>query len=148
VHPVASGAVARTFSFVPTAIASLLASRLIISHFGIHAFDGYTVAEALLVLLPLGDLGVGSAITAAFASHDPTGPEAEGVMLSATRIVSLAALFVGTTSLVLGVAGIWTTVLGEAAYGGWFFGLGMCVYAAGSSPGSARRCCSGSTATT
>src|SRR5436305_11075626 len=100
-HPVASGALARTVSFVPTAIATLLASRLIITHFGIPAFDGFTVAESLIVLLPLGDLGVGSAITAAFASYDAASAEAEGVMLTATRITALSAVSLCAIALVM-----------------------------------------------
>ena len=113
-HPVASGAVARTVSFVPTAIASLVASRLIISHFGIPAFDGFTVAESLIVLVPLGDLGVGSAITAAFASQDPTGREVEGVVLTAARITAVAAVLLGVVSIAMAAGGLWTTVLGSA----------------------------------
>lgn len=134
-HPVASGALARVFSFLPTAVASLLVSRLIIAHYGIPAFDGFTLAESLIVLLPLGDLGVGSAITAAFASSDPAGPEAEGVVLTATRIMALSALVVTALALLMTAMGAWPAVIGTASYGGAFFGLGMIFFAAGFVPG-------------
>jgi O-antigen/teichoic acid export membrane protein len=135
VHPVASGALARAFSFLPTAVASLLVSRLIVAHYGIPAFDGFTLAESLIVLVPLGDLGVGSAITAAFASGDPAGPEAEGVVLTATRIMAVSALLVTVVAVLMTAVGAWPTVIGTASYGGSFFGLGMIFYAAGFVPG-------------
>ena len=135
VHPVAGGLLARTFSFVPTAIGTLLVSRLIIGHFGIPAFNGFTIAESLIVLIPLNNLGVGAAITAAFAANDPLGDDAERVTLTATRIMTLSALALAGVSLAMAAAGLWSTVLGGAAYGGWFFGLGVAFYAAGFVPG-------------
>ncbi|HEY4376152.1 MAG TPA: hypothetical protein VGM93_03300, partial [Acidimicrobiales bacterium] len=131
----ASGLMARMFSFVPTAIGTLLVSRLVIEHFGIRAFNGFAIAESLIVLIPLNNLGVGAAITAAFASNDPRSADAERVTLTATRIMTVSALVLAAVSLAMAVAGLWSTVLGSAAYGGWFFGLGMAVYSAGFVPG-------------
>ena len=135
VHPVVSGVLARLFSFVPTAIGTLLLSRLVITHFGIPAFNGFTIAESLIVLLPLNNLGVGAAITAAFASVDPCSPDAERVTLTATRIMTLSALGLAAVAMVMAATGLWATVLGNASYGGWFFGLAMAFYAVGFVPG-------------
>lgn len=131
-------AVARILSFIPNAAAALLASRFIIAHFGIPAFNGFTIAESLIVLLPLNDLGVGSAITSAFASGDPLGPEAEGVTLAAGRAVALSALGMSFLSLFLAAGSLWQTLLGKASYGDWFFGLAMVFFAAGFLPGLAQ----------
>jgi O-antigen/teichoic acid export membrane protein len=134
-HPVASGFLARLFSFVPTAIGTLLVSRLVIVHLGLRAFNGFTIAESLIVLIPLNNLGVGAAITAAFASLDPRSDEAERVTLTATRIMALSALGLAAVAVVMAVFGVWSSVLGASAYGGWYFGLGMAVFAAGFVPG-------------
>jgi O-antigen/teichoic acid export membrane protein len=135
IHPSASGLLARLFSFVPTAIGTLLVSRLVIEHYGISAFNGFTIAESLIVLLPLNNLGVGAAITAAFASLDPRSADAERVTLTATRVMTVSALCLSAAAMVMAATGLWSTVLGGAAYGGWFFGLGMAFYAAGFVPG-------------
>ena len=130
-----SGAAARIFSFLPTAAATFLASRFIIAHFGVPAFNGFTIAESLIVLVPLNDMGVGSAVTSAFASGDPLRSEAEGVTLAAGRILAGSALALSFVSLIVAAGGWWQPLLGRASYGGWFFGLAMVFFAVGFLPG-------------
>lgn len=132
-----SGAAARIFSFIPTAVATLLASRVIIAHFGTAAFNGFTIAESLILLIPLNDLGVGSAVTAAFASGDPLRAEAEATTLTAGRIVAASAVGVGLVSLLLTVGGLWTTLLGHSSFGGWYFGPAVAIFALSFLPGLA-----------
>lgn len=118
-------------------MAALLASRIIIAHLGITAFNGFTIAESLIVLIPLNDLGAASVVTAAFASGDPLRPEAQAVALTATRVMTVSALGVTLVATVLTVGGLWHPLLGGASYGGWFFGVAMAVFAASFIPGLA-----------
>jgi O-antigen/teichoic acid export membrane protein len=130
-----SGAIARIISFLPTAIASVLAARLILAHYGVPAFNGFTIAESLIVLVPLSDLGVGGAITAAFATDDPLAVRSQRVVLTSARVMTISALGLTAMALIMSAAGVWDSLLGHASYGGTFFGLLMIAYAFGFLPG-------------
>lgn len=129
VHPVLSGAIARLASFVPVAIATFATSHLVIAEFGIPAFNGYALALSLMFLIPLNDLGVGTAVAAAFASHDPGDEERDRVVLTASRVVAGSSVAVVVVSLAISAIGWWDDILGPASFAGRLFGVSMAVYA-------------------
>jgi O-antigen/teichoic acid export membrane protein len=128
-HPIVKSGVARTASFVPQAIASLLTSRIVISHFGIPAFDAYTLSASLILLVPLNNLGVGAAVTSAVAAHGSSHESVHRVTLTAARTVAGSALFLAIVSVFVTIAGWWHAFLGPAAGDGAFYGIAMVVYA-------------------
>ncbi len=128
-HPVVKSGLARIASFAPTALATLYASRLIIDHFGIPAFDGYTLAASLILLVPLNDLGVGAAVTSAVASYGSSHAAVERVALTAARTVAVSALVLAGAAGLITVGGYWNAFLGPAAGAGAFYGLSMVIYA-------------------
>ena len=128
-HPIVKSGLARVASFVPQAIASLLTSRIVISHFGIPAFDAYTLAASLILLVPLNNLGVGAAVTSAVAAHGSSHESVHRVTLTAARTVAGSALFLAICSVFVTIGGWWHAFLGPASGDGAFYGISMVVYA-------------------
>jgi O-antigen/teichoic acid export membrane protein len=128
-------ALTRAFSFVPTALATLLASRLIIHHFGLSAFDSYALVISLMQLLPLNDLGVGAAVTSAFAAHGPRDRFSELVTLTAARTLVLSTCGLIVAAVLLTSANLWPTLLGHASGSNAIVGLAVAVYALSFLPG-------------
>jgi O-antigen/teichoic acid export membrane protein len=126
IKPVVQSAVARMASFVPAAIASLLTSRLIIEHYGITAFDSFALTLSLILLIPLQDLGMGAAITSAFAERGPRDEYSVRVVLTATRVLALSGI---------GVFGAWPHLLGQASGPNALVGAAVCIYALSFLPG-------------
>lgn len=138
-NAVVRSAVARVASFLPTALATFVTTRLIIEHFDVLAFDGFTLVASLMALIPLNDLGVGAPITSAVASHGPGGRYSQRVTLTAARALTVSALVLALLSMVLSVTGLWGPVLGSATGSTTYFGLAMVIYAAGFLPGLSQR---------
>jgi O-antigen/teichoic acid export membrane protein len=128
-HPIVKSGLARTASFVPQALATLITSRLVISHFGIPAFDAYTLAASLILLVPLNNLGVGAAVTSAVAAHGSSHESVERVSLTAARTVASSALFLAVASAVVTAGGWWNAFLGPASGDGMYYGISMVIYA-------------------
>src|SRR5262245_5981919 len=106
---------ARSFGFIPQAIATLLASHLIITHYGVHAFNTYALVVSVMALIPLNTLGVGASITQAIAAYGPDDERSTGAALTASRVLSLSALSLGVVSTVLGMLDLWPALLGDQA---------------------------------
>ncbi|MGI8677594.1 MAG: lipopolysaccharide biosynthesis protein [Jatrophihabitans sp.] len=127
--------VARLLSFVPTAVATLLTSRVIIAHFGIQSFDGFQVMLALLYLLPLSSLGVGAAVTSAYAADGPAADGSRRVTLTASRVLALSTIVTATVSLLLATFGAWPSILGAASGPNLYCGIAVAVYSLSFVPG-------------
>lgn len=128
-HPVIKSGLARLASFVPQALATLITSRLVISHFGIPAFDAYTLAASLILLVPLNNLGVGAAVTSAVAAHGSSHSSVQRVTLTAARTVAASAVFLAVASGVVTAGGWWRDFLGPASGQGVYYGISMVIYA-------------------
>lgn len=129
---------ARSFGFLPQGIATLLASHLVIKHYGLHAFDTYALIVSVMALIPLNNLGVGASITQAVAAHGPEDERSTGAALTASRVLSLSALSLAVVSTVLGLLDLWPTLLGDQAGANGFTAAGIVIYAASFVPGLAQ----------
>ncbi|HLY34124.1 MAG TPA: oligosaccharide flippase family protein [Jatrophihabitantaceae bacterium] len=128
-------AAARLGSFVPIAIATLLTSRLIIRHFGVHDFDSFSLIISLILLVPLQDLGVGAAVTSSMAEFGPDTERTKRVLLTAARVLTLSALGLVVGSAVLGAAGVWHSMLGASSGSNALVATALAVYAVSFVPG-------------
>ena len=89
---------ARSLGFLPQGIATLLASHLIIKHYGLNSFDTYALIVSVMALIPLNNLGVGASVTQAIAAHGSTDVRSTRSALTAARVLSLSALFLAVVS--------------------------------------------------
>jgi len=129
---------ARSFGFLPQGIATLLASSLIIRHYGLHAFNTYALIVSVMALIPLNNLGVGASITQAIAAHGAEDDRATRSALTASRVLSISALFLAVVSTVLGLLDLWPRLLGDQAGSNAFTAIGIVVYAVSFVPGLAQ----------
>lgn len=134
-NAVLKSALARLASFVPIAIATLLTSRLVIDHYGIGAFDSYALILSLINLIPLNNLGVGAAVTSAYAAKDSDGGHAQRTLLTAARVLSVSTAATAAASLALSAADLWPTLLGGASGPNLWCGVAMALYALTFLPG-------------
>jgi O-antigen/teichoic acid export membrane protein len=136
---VLQSAIARALSFVPIALATFGTSRLILEHYGIPALDSFALVTSLILLIPLQDLGMGAAVTSAFAERGPRDDHSIAVMLTAMRVLSLSSLALATASVVVTVLGAWPTLLGPASGPNAYVGAAVCIYALTFLPGLGQR---------
>ncbi|MCW2780948.1 MAG: polysaccharide biosynthesis protein [Marmoricola sp.] len=134
-NAVLRSAIARALSFLPTAVATLLTSRLIIQHYGILTFDAFALVLTLISLIPLNNLGVGAAVTTTYAAEGPESEHSRRVTLTAAR--TLAVSSVGTAAVVVGLTAIhaWPSLLGVASGPNKYTGLAALVFALSFLPG-------------
>lgn len=136
-HLLVSGGV-RLLGLVPQAIATLLASRLILQHFGVDAFNTYALVISLIAMIPLNNLGVGASVTQAIAAHGADADRSARAALTASRVLVVSGLGLATVSAGLGAAGLWPEILGEAAGSNLFTALALVIYGASFVPGLAQ----------
>jgi O-antigen/teichoic acid export membrane protein len=129
---------ARSAGFIPQAIATLLASRLIISHYGLSAFDTYALVVSVMTLLPLNNLGVGAAITQQIAAYGVEDSRTVRASLTAVRTLTLSALGLAVAATALGLAGLWPTLLGPASGSNSFVAIALILYGLSFVPGLAQ----------
>lgn len=122
-------ALARAASLVPSALASLLVTRVVITHWGLPTFDSYALIVSLIALLPLNDLGVGAAVTSAYAPNGSGAAHARRVLLTAVRVLTVSSLGAIAISIALIGAGAWPRLLGGASGANLACGAAVCVYA-------------------
>lgn len=134
-NPVARSAIARLLSFVPTAIATLFTSRLLISHYGLPTFNAYILVVTAIALIPLNDLGVGAAVTTNYAAHGPLDPLSRRVTLTAMRTLVVGTLVLELVNLGITSAGLWPTLLGPASGSNAQIGTAIAVYGLSFIPG-------------
>ncbi|HEV7193728.1 MAG TPA: hypothetical protein VGN35_11055 [Jatrophihabitantaceae bacterium] len=128
-------ALARAFSLIPAAIATLLTSRVVISHFGLDAFDSFSLIVSLIALIPLNNLGVGTAVTSVFAAHGPQSNRAQRVMLTAARTLTMSMIALTIITVVLTGAKLWPRLLGAASGPNLFVGIAIFMYGVSFVPG-------------
>ncbi len=126
---------ARLLGFVPQAIATLVASHLIIQHYGLHAFDTYALIISVMTLIPLNNLGVGASVTQAIAANGADDEHSERTALTAARVLSISALFLAVVSFGFGAAGLWPKLLGDASGANAFTAAALVIYGLGFVPG-------------
>ncbi len=129
---------ARSFGFLPQGIATLLASHLIIKHYGLHAFDTYALIVSAMALIPLNNLGVGASITQAIAAYGAEDERSLRSALTAARVLTISSLSVAVVSTVLGILDLWPRLLGDQAGANAFTAAGIIVYAVSFVPGLAQ----------
>ena len=127
----------RLVGLVPQAIATLLASRLILEHFGLHSFNSYALVIALMALIPLNNLGMGASVTQAIAAHGIDDERAVRATLTASRVLALSALGLSVVAVGIGLLGLWPRILGDAAGGNWYTVGALVVFALTFVPGLA-----------
>jgi O-antigen/teichoic acid export membrane protein len=135
IKPVVQSALARVLSFLPTAVATLFISRLIIQHFGISTFDSFALIVALIAVLPLSNLGVGAAITSAYAGEGPHAEHSRRVTLTAARVLTVSTIGTLVGSALLTVGETWPTLLGAASGPNVLTGVAVAVYSLSFLPG-------------
>ncbi|MDT4939641.1 MAG: hypothetical protein QOG80_3312, partial [Pseudonocardiales bacterium] len=126
---------ARVGSFVPTAIATLLTSHLVIQHYNLAVFDSFALVISLTALVPLNDLGVGSAVVSAYASDGPTAEHSLRVTLTAARTLFVSSAGVILLSAAFTAGKLWPHLLGPASGANLFVGLAVVIYALSFVPG-------------
>lgn len=129
---------ARSAGFLPQGIATLLASHLVIKHYGLHAFDTYALIVSAMALIPLNNLGVGASITQSVAAHGPEDDRSLRAALTASRVLTVSALSLAVISTVLGLLDLWPALLGDQAGANGFIAAGIIVYAFSFVPGLAQ----------
>lgn len=128
---------ARFIGLVPQALATLLASRLILDHYGLHAFNTYALVIAMMALIPLNNLGVGASVTQAIAASGVDDDRAVRSALTASRVLAVSALVLAAVATLVAALGAWPDLLGDASGANWFTALALIVFAATFVPGLA-----------
>jgi O-antigen/teichoic acid export membrane protein len=134
-NAVMQSALARTASFLPSALAALAASHLIIANLGISTFDSFSLILTLVSLIPLNNLGVGAAVTSAYASKGPGAESSVRVMLTAIRVLAISSLCTAASATMIGGLGAWPELLGHASGPNAWCALAVIVYALSFVPG-------------
>jgi O-antigen/teichoic acid export membrane protein len=136
-HVLLSGSM-RLVGFVPQAVATLIASRLILTHFGIGSFAAYALIISVISMIPLNNLGVGASVTQAIAAYGATDERSVRTTLTAARVLTASSLVLVAAAVALGVADLWPRLLGDSAGSNTFTALAVGLYGASFVPGLAQ----------
>lgn len=126
---------ARVLGFIPQGIATLVASHLIIKHYGVDAFSSYALMVSVLLLIPLNNLGAGASVTQAVAAHGVDDETSLRTGITAVRVLGVSGLVVAGVSLVLGLFDLWPTLLGNSSGANAFVAAAVLVYGLSFIPG-------------
>ncbi len=129
--------ISRIASVIPTAIAVIVLSRVIIGEFGIGTFNEYSLIFALILLLPVNSLGVGATVTDRYAALGADAAETRAALLSAIRVLLVSAAATSLAAIVVTIGGWWEPLLGDAAPLDKFCLLAMLLFAVSFVPGLA-----------
>ncbi|MGO4256097.1 lipopolysaccharide biosynthesis protein [Marmoricola sp. RAF53] len=129
--------ISRLATIVPTAVAAIVLTRLIIGEYGINAFNGYSLILTLLVTLPVSSLGVGASVTDRYAVSGPDGPDTVAALRSSVRVLLLSALGTALAALVITAGGWWGDLLGKGSPTDWACLAAMLLFAVAFVPGLA-----------
>ncbi len=107
-------AVAKIVVMGVAGVFGLLNTRLIISHFGADAYAQYGLLATFPNLVPFADLGIGAVvINAVSESCDPAADRRlRQVITTAARVLLASALVIASIGVVIGLLGLWPTLLG------------------------------------
>ena len=112
--PIRRTALAKVVVMGVTGVFGLVNTRLIISHFGTDAYAQYGLLATFPNLMPFTDLGIGAVILNSVAGSSDLRHDAvvRRTLTTAIRVLLASALVIATTGIVLGLMGLWPTLLG------------------------------------
>jgi O-antigen/teichoic acid export membrane protein len=103
----------RALTLPVAVVAGLLAARITVSTLGVDGYALFALVVGLAALNPIGDLGVGAAVTDAVARRRDLGPDGvQQVLRTSLRVLCVAALIVALTAWTLAALGSWAPLLG------------------------------------
>lgn len=96
-------------------ILGIVSSRLIIGHFGVHAYAQYGLLAGIRNLLPFADLGIGAVVLNAIAgSADPRRDAVvRRTITSAFRVLTVSGLVIAAAAVTIQLGGWWPVLLGS-----------------------------------
>jgi O-antigen/teichoic acid export membrane protein len=128
-------ALARILGFIPQGIATLVASHLILTHYGVDAFSSYALIVSVLLLIPLNNLGAGASVTQVIAAHGIKDDLSLRTGVTAVRVMGGSAAVVCVVSLGLGLGDLWPKLLGDSSGSNSFVAAAVILYGLGFVPG-------------
>ena len=99
------------------------------------AFDGYALIVTVIGMIPLNSMGVGAAVTSAYAEDGPLSGRAVQVMRTALRVLTVSTLVIAAVAVLIGGLGGWPHLLGAASGPNVWCTAAVVVYALGFVPG-------------
>jgi O-antigen/teichoic acid export membrane protein len=129
------GVAARIATLLPAAVATLIASRIVLQHYGLDVFNTYTLVFSTMILIPLNDLGAGAALTSALAAHGGEHPHTRRVALTASRVLFGSGFALAVAALLVTAFDGWGRFLGGGAYATGAFGIAIAIYGISFVPG-------------
>jgi len=107
--------VVRAVTLPVAAVAGLLAARITVSMLGVGGYALFALVVGLAALNPIGDLGVGAAVTDAVARRHELGVEGvQRVLRTSLRALVVVSLTLALTAWALAAVGSWASLLGVA----------------------------------
>ncbi len=94
------------------AVAAVLTTRLINEALGPQSFAVYALVAGVPLLFPFADLGLGAAITNAASTARADPIRFQAILRRCLRISFFSAFIIAAASTFLGVAGLWSGILG------------------------------------
>ena len=131
----------RAVTLPVVALAGLVGVRLTVSTLGVDRYAVFALVVGLAALIPVGDLGVGAAVTDAVARRRDLGPEGvQRVLRTSLRVLVAVALALSIAGWILAALGWWAPLLGVPHSGDVEVasGLAVMLYAAGLPMGLSR----------
>lgn len=128
-------ALARILGFIPQGIANLVASYLILTHYGEDSFAAYTLMISVLLLIPLNNLGAGATVTQVIAAHGVDDDLSLRTGTTAVRVLAVSALGVCLVSILIGLGGQWDFLLGKSSGANAFVAAAVVIYGLSFVPG-------------
>ena len=105
--------VVRAATLPVTTVAGLLAARVTVSTLGVHGYAIFALVVGLAALNPIGDLGVGAAVTDAVARRHELGVEGvQRVLRTSLRVLVVVSLALALTAWAFAALGLWALLLG------------------------------------
>ena len=94
-------------------VAGLLAARVTVSTLGVGGYAIFALVVGLAALNPVGDLGVGAAVTDAVARRQELGADGvQRILRTSLRVLMVVSLVVVLTAWALAALGSWAPILG------------------------------------
>ncbi|MHB1490849.1 MAG: lipopolysaccharide biosynthesis protein [Cellulomonas sp.] len=105
--------VVRAVTLPVAAVAGLLAARVTVSSLGVDGYALFALVVGLAALNPIGDLGVGAAVTDAVARRQELGvDEVQRVLRTSLRVLTVVSVVLALGAWALAALGLWAPVLG------------------------------------
>lgn len=126
---VASNAIAKFVVMGMAGVVSVLTTKLIISNFGLGAYNQYLLLVSMAMWVPFADLGMSAAImnAAAAAEDPPRDRHLRLVITSAVRVLLCSALVLAGIGIAVDLLGWWPSVLGDGLMAGGGLVATVCV---------------------